>query len=557
MKDNQQRVEAIIYPNQNQNFAEDKYFKDKSNTGICFSGGGSRAQVLAMGQLRGLESLGLMENIKYISSVSGGTWASVEYTYRKEDDTKKLIGEYIKPEDITKDILSKNTPKMAQTSVKKKLLGISLGTISPFTFNFILNLCKVTNKEIDTTRQWESVVADTFLRPFKLANDNHKGLFDLNEDSLNEFKKLNPSFKPRGGGIIHLLNKKSPYLIANGIITKPSSVDKLIKPSSSFIGVEFTPLYCEIPYRANDGKTPKYHFSTSFDPMYIGNGAVNSICFGSTPIDKVQNNTISVIQQDDNFGLGAVSGISSYFIGGIMSNTQLIKLLYTQFKVLIEWYFSSDEKGKPVLQDFPQDVFDIKDLILCLGNIRSRYAHLESKEILKRLLEDAEESISKLTTNPVLNCWSPLATPDAIPRSEPFEFSDGGCMDNLGLVPLLRRKVEKVVVFINTEISLSTEVTHFDKVSSYDVDFWLTALFASTDIDNLKPHVALGVDLSHNQVFNKDEFEIVYQALKSKKLKGQAVKTTTKHKVLKNDWWGIDGDYEVEICWVYNEDAKN
>ncbi|MCB1613801.1 MAG: hypothetical protein KDI60_18905, partial [Xanthomonadales bacterium] len=51
------------------------------SVGLCLSGGGSRALTCAMGQLRALDHLGLMDQIFAISSVSGGTWANTLYTY--------------------------------------------------------------------------------------------------------------------------------------------------------------------------------------------------------------------------------------------------------------------------------------------------------------------------------------------------------------------------------------------------------------------------------------------------------------------------------------------
>src|SRR4051794_17191246 len=52
-----------------------------TNTGLCFSGGGSRALSAAMGQMRGLRELGLLSRARYISCVSGGSWASTAYTF--------------------------------------------------------------------------------------------------------------------------------------------------------------------------------------------------------------------------------------------------------------------------------------------------------------------------------------------------------------------------------------------------------------------------------------------------------------------------------------------
>jgi len=50
-------------------------------TGVAMSGGGSRALTCAMGQYRALKYLGLLDQVKVISSVSGGTWASASFVY--------------------------------------------------------------------------------------------------------------------------------------------------------------------------------------------------------------------------------------------------------------------------------------------------------------------------------------------------------------------------------------------------------------------------------------------------------------------------------------------
>jgi hypothetical protein len=54
---------------------------DKPSFGIAFSGGGTRAGTAAIGQLRALVALGWFERVRYVSSVSGGTWGSLPFTY--------------------------------------------------------------------------------------------------------------------------------------------------------------------------------------------------------------------------------------------------------------------------------------------------------------------------------------------------------------------------------------------------------------------------------------------------------------------------------------------
>ncbi len=50
-------------------------------TGVCLSGGGTRALSAGMGQLRALDQLGLLENTQYLSCVSGGAWLGTAFTY--------------------------------------------------------------------------------------------------------------------------------------------------------------------------------------------------------------------------------------------------------------------------------------------------------------------------------------------------------------------------------------------------------------------------------------------------------------------------------------------
>lgn len=58
-----------------------EYLWQRPSFGIAFSGGGTRSASAVWGQLRGLDRLGWLDHAQYISSVSGGAWASVPYTF--------------------------------------------------------------------------------------------------------------------------------------------------------------------------------------------------------------------------------------------------------------------------------------------------------------------------------------------------------------------------------------------------------------------------------------------------------------------------------------------
>ena len=55
--------------------------RDKADLGVAFSGGGTRSAAAVVGQLRGLKAIGILDSVKYISAVSGGTWGSAPFTF--------------------------------------------------------------------------------------------------------------------------------------------------------------------------------------------------------------------------------------------------------------------------------------------------------------------------------------------------------------------------------------------------------------------------------------------------------------------------------------------
>ena len=61
--------------------------QDRKSFGVAFHGGGNRAAPSALGQLRMLHKLGWIDDVRYISSISGGSWVSIPYTYQQDCDS--------------------------------------------------------------------------------------------------------------------------------------------------------------------------------------------------------------------------------------------------------------------------------------------------------------------------------------------------------------------------------------------------------------------------------------------------------------------------------------
>src|SRR6188472_2466948 len=65
----------------------------KFDVGIAFSGGGTRSASATVGQLRGLEQNGWLAQVRYMTAVSGGSWAAVPYTYSRNISAAELLGD--------------------------------------------------------------------------------------------------------------------------------------------------------------------------------------------------------------------------------------------------------------------------------------------------------------------------------------------------------------------------------------------------------------------------------------------------------------------------------
>ena len=123
-------------------------------------------------------------------------------------------------------------------------------------------------------------------------------------------------------------------------------------------------------------------------------------------------------------------------------------------------------------------------------------------------------------------------------------FGDGGDIENFGLIALLRRRVERIVVFVNTLHPLAAEVRPGATSGALGIDPYIPPLFGYGT-----------TKCPHNQVFARAALKGVVAALQQAKRRGRGVVAATRLAVEPNAWWGVAGGWEVEIGWVYNERA--
>jgi hypothetical protein len=165
---------------------------------VCLSGGGSRALTCALGQLSALSTLPgvnrqtLLQNFSFISSVSGGSWASVLYTF--------LPSQY----SLAEFLISPTAPSSLTQTAMQNMPATCLGSV-PQQFDldhlgdFIYQLYEwgffdPFGPEIDSWF-WIAGVGEFVLKPFGLYSAVYSqdppyllpaGPFSVSQDYINE-----------------------------------------------------------------------------------------------------------------------------------------------------------------------------------------------------------------------------------------------------------------------------------------------------------------------------------------------------------------------------------
>ena len=274
------------------------------NCGIAFSGGGTVSAALAPGFIKGIEDLGLMDNVSYISGVSGGTWGTAAYCYALDAERRKnyLSGVIENPIGLTWEQASDNpTPGSmvaATTNAKITLIGIE--------------------EAYRTKGAYTDTVGEIFLAPFGLHG---KQYFTSDEKAINDILSRNPDLK--NVPFVSLYQKPvhdadpaagstSPYYIMNGSMFTPSILNFTRKHET--YPFEFTPLYSGMK-----GTQP------STNKEVIGGAYVESYGFNSknpklvSTDEKTNTGIVSVDQRREVFDLNCPVGTSGSAIEQIVS----------------------------------------------------------------------------------------------------------------------------------------------------------------------------------------------------------------------------------------------
>ncbi|HBV20882.1 MAG TPA: hypothetical protein DEF07_04075 [Nitrosomonas sp.] len=494
----------------------------KTKTGFCLSGGGSRALSAGLGQLIGLNSLSnssggtMLDSIDYISSVSGGTWLTSIFSFSTNRNLDDLLGVYTPPNTLTESSIG-DLPTGSIGHVPGNLSYS--GMLDALHDN--IGLENIYNYPEVRKWAWPVIVGELILKPYGLYNGTMKGngknitpmparFFSLDQTYMEKNIKALTGDGVANGALTHddfyFHQSGRPFPIMNTNIKFNYQQD-----DSALLPVQGTPVAV-----GATGKISESGVSLAAD------GGVESFAFTS----DWQSQT----------GSDAVVGINRRY--------SLIDL------VACSSAFFANAVGKKIATSAAAFTAGAK-------------ITAESKDSIKETEETVLKDLASFV--PQYNYW-PVG-PSA-PENRNTGFSDGGSLDNTGLLGMLARSdATQIIACYNAEIPLGS--SEDIAVSGYD----RKVAVISTDIPVLFGYQPKPVNgtyvlfsdktpaglkfLEAAQVFESSAFGPLVSQLfaASNGQQSPAVALTCSLKVCDNPYAGICRRGIVDVLWVYNNYA--
>jgi Patatin-like phospholipase len=431
----------------------------KPSFGIAFSGGGTRSASATLGQLRALNRLGWLKKARYISAVSGGSWAAVPYIYLPEKyDDDSFLGEYYPPEELYGERF---------TELEKDSLAEIIGNVGHLAPEILLYPVGLSRDET-----YSKAIGKNFLEPLDLE-DRYR-FFTFHSKALNNILADNncdgvykSTCLNEDDFILIDEKKERPYLLVGATLLDPwkGGEPKNIYP------VEITPLYTGIRGTFETDEELKHD---------IGGGYVESFAYDTMP----PNNPLKIKERQ------------AFYIGLKSHRFSLSDMIGTSGaapeKTLSEFY--AENFGLPEYRYWPVRI--------------------------------GKEVVSKET-----------------------HHGDGGHLDYVGIMPLLARHVEKILVFVNTPTPFSDEKNN-GKIDKTVISSDVLGYFGQ----NKK-------EFPDNGIIEKSkaeaELNTLYSAFQKQKQSSEPLVYCQNYQIVKNDRFAIESkkkdgsSYIPTICWVY------
>ncbi len=221
-------------------------FDPDQDIGLAFSGGGTMAATCAAGQLRALRAAGLMPRVKYVSTVSGGTWGVLPYIFLNPVLAEKKLGERFDQDSVDERYLGGHK-EPGSLSLDDFLRDPPRGSLAHMVAHTAFRL----PVDLRGDENFAAQLNSSFLKPVGIGDQGR--CFAWSREWFDRhIKPRNPSLR---AGQFYFVQPGRPFLIANAALVRRQRASMLHKlaamldPRSltnlntAFWPMEITPLH--------------------------------------------------------------------------------------------------------------------------------------------------------------------------------------------------------------------------------------------------------------------------------------------------------------------------
>ncbi|KAL1524575.1 hypothetical protein AB1Y20_019465 [Prymnesium parvum] len=194
--------------------------------GVALSGGGSRAYCASLGQLAALRQLGLLDEIRYLSSVSGGAWAAAVCVARAEGD----------PPDAPAARLGRLSPPSRLSFARLRRLCLSSASHAVVRRSLAAEWVAALARGATPATAWRDALHATLLAPLALPRGTP---LTLSAASAAAIRKANPPLAARGFAVCD----GAPYALFGAALLGPRAAAPFERAARAFVPLEISPLY--------------------------------------------------------------------------------------------------------------------------------------------------------------------------------------------------------------------------------------------------------------------------------------------------------------------------
>jgi hypothetical protein len=276
--------------------------QSKPNNGVAFSGGGTRSFSVSIGYFLGLHELDLLKSTRYISSVSGGTWAAAAYIYTNpstgahvaQNDTA-LLGVVLPPHALNWAALDDVPPSSARHCAT---VGVGATPL--------------------TGAQYVTKIQDSFLTPLGVAPGSS---FSYDPQTAADILRRNTHLSPSS---LALPRRRAwgapPFLIMGITLMGPLSSAPLSLSHRTYTVFDATPLYVgqaraqPVIFESRSQQIPNstLHVGGLTETFAVGGNAP------SVGLNRSLNEGVLAVPRPPHpFSLATAAAASSFFPGDV------------------------------------------------------------------------------------------------------------------------------------------------------------------------------------------------------------------------------------------------